>query len=113
MHFDLTGGHPGVAPDFGTDVHLSLDEHNRLGADRGGASDHLGRAPARIERELHQSGTIAEVEEDQATQVAAAMHPPAETDALASVFAGQGPTEVCAVCGGRHAAVSLQSREGG
>ena len=100
MHLDLARGHAGVAADFGTHVHLALDQHDGFGADRRGARDDVGLAPARVERKLDESGAVAEVEEDDAAQVATAVDPSAEADAQAGVFAAEFSTEVRAMEGG-------------
>jgi hypothetical protein len=113
VHLDLAGGHCRIAPDLGTDADVAFDQDDGLGADRRGPRDDIRRAPARVEGELHQAGPVAQIEKDQAAKIAAPVYPAAETNSLARVVTGQGSTEVRAVCGGRHAAVSLRSREGG
>ena len=49
------------------------------------ALDDVGRRPARIERDLHDAGAIAEVEKNESAEVSRAVHPAAESDFGADV----------------------------
>jgi hypothetical protein len=76
VHFDFAGRHIGIAGVRGpqTDVALHLDDV--LGAEACGLRDDGSRRPLRIERELHAATTIAQVDEDDAAEVATLVHPP-------------------------------------
>ena len=79
---------PASRADLGAQRHVALDQHHRLRA-RPTAARAItsGGRPARIAGELHEAGAVAQVDEDEAAEVAAAVHPAAEADALADVFA--------------------------
>src|SRR5262249_25597167 len=88
-HFDvasreLTVSHLGwPRHDFAVDEPHGLDRCAGCGLYR------LARRVARVERDLHDTRTIAKVDEDEATQVAHAVHPSAEPNLRPHVAGAQ------------------------
>ena len=82
VHLDLARRELRVARGLGPERHRPAHQHDRFRPRRRRARHHLGRGPVRIAGELHQPGPVAQIDEDQAAQVAAAMHPSAEPDRL-------------------------------
>ena len=66
--------------------HAAAHHDDRLRAHRLCAGDRVGRRPAGTERHLDDSLAVTQVEEHDPTEVAAAMHPPAESYRLPHVF---------------------------
>jgi len=82
VHLDLARDQVGIAGRFGAQGHVPCGQDHRLRPQGGGTLHDVGRGPFGIERELHQPGAIAQVHEDQAAQVAAAMDPSAQAHPL-------------------------------
>ena len=78
--FDLARDQRGVAGRLGPKLDRAPGEHDGLGAECGGARHDVGRSPGRIAGELHQSRAVAQVDEDQAAEVAPPVHPAGEPD---------------------------------
>ncbi len=83
---DLARGQVGVLGAGGTAAHLAAHLQHELVAHRLGGLEHLGAVG--IAHHLHQALAVAQVDEDDATVVAAAMHPAADGDDLVEVGGG-------------------------
>ena len=84
-HFDLARFHLRV-PHFARALgNFSLDEDDGLETQPAGTLDDIGRSPLGIERDLHQPGTIAKVQENNPTEVSDAVYPATEFDFGAGV----------------------------
>lgn len=86
QHFDLAARQIGVDGAFGTIAHDALHLHAELVAHAFGHLEHLGAV--RIADDLNEPFAIAQVDEDNATVIAAAMHPAAQRDGFAQTGLG-------------------------
>src|SRR5690606_5513456 len=77
------------------------DGDDALGAEAAGALERVRRSPVRAERELDAAGAVAQVDEDEAAEVAAAMNPAGEADAVSGIRAAQRACERAAQRGGQ------------
>ncbi len=100
VHLDLPRYQRRVAGRLRTERHRPARQHDRFCSEGGRPRHDLRRGPVGIARELDQAGAIAQVDEHQAAQVAAPVHPPAKPDLLADVRARQLATAVRAEGGG-------------
>ncbi len=84
-HFDPAGVHVGIHTVRLARDDLTLADHDGLHADRGGNRPRVSLTPVRPERELHEAGSVAQIEKDQLAKVSAAMHPATELHATPHV----------------------------
>ena len=84
-HLDLAGHEVGVDRAFGTRAHAARDGDAELVAQRLGRGERRGAVG--IADDLHEAFAVAQVDEDHAAVVAAAMHPARQRDGLAEVAA--------------------------
>ena len=89
VHLDVTRGERAVPGHLRTQPHRAFDQHDRLRPRRRRPPHHLGRRPPRVARQLHDPGAVAEVDEYEAAEVAAAVHPPAKSHRFAHLVAPQ------------------------
>ncbi len=68
---------------------MPRDEHHRLGAEAGRALHHVRRRPRRVAGELDQARPVAQVDEDQAAEVAAPVDPAAQAHLAADLGTGE------------------------
>jgi hypothetical protein len=83
---DLARGQVGVLGAGGTAAHLAAHLQHELVAHRLGDLEHLGAVG--VAHHLHQALAVAQVDEDHAAVVAAAVHPAANGDDLVEVGGG-------------------------
>ena len=101
---DLARGHVGVLGALGAPAHLSVEQHDPLGAHLLGGHER-GTRRIRVEGALDDARAVPQVEEDQAAVVAALRDPSRETDRLAD---GLGGERACGVRAHRVACVEHQ-----
>ena len=90
-HLDLAAREVRVDCPLGARTHASLDREDELGAQPLGLLEHLGAIG--IEDDLQQALAIAQVDEDDATVIAAPVYPPGNRDCPADL----GTVDVAAV----------------
>src|SRR5512145_1116811 len=86
MNFDVTARELGVAHRGWSRHDLALDAEHRFRTDRLRACHHLGGSPARPHRDLHEPGAVAQIEEDDPSEVAAPVDPAAQFHLLPDVL---------------------------
>ena len=111
VQLDLARDQRRVARGLGPELDRAARQDDGLGAEAGGARHDLGRRPGGIAGELDQAGPVAQVDEDQAAEVPAAVHPAAEPDFAADVGPGERAGEMGAE-GGRGGLSALRRRRG-
>jgi hypothetical protein len=89
VHLNIAGGKIGIPHRGWTSHHLTLDQHHRFGADRLGASEDVRGRPSGTDRDLYEPVAIPQVEEDDASKVAAPVDPAPQSHALSDVFFSQ------------------------
>ncbi len=89
VDFDLARAQAGVARGLRPERDDPAHQHDGLRAESRGLGHHRGRGPVGIERELHQPGTVAQVDEDQAAEITPPVHPAPEPHLPADVGAGE------------------------
>ncbi len=89
VDLDFAGREVGVVHRGRTGDHLALDEHDRLRPHALGASHEIGRCPSRSYGDLDEAVTIAEIEKDDSSEIAAAVDPAPQTDPLSDVLLPQ------------------------
>ena len=92
QHFDLTGAQRGVFGSCRATAHFAGQLQHEFVAHRLGLGEHFGAIG--VAHHLHEAVTVAQVDEDHATVVAAAVHPAAKLNSLVEV-------------GGRHLAAVM------
>jgi len=80
LHFHIAGGQLRVPARFRAGGDLTLHEHDALLPYGGGRTLHRVAHDRRIEGDLHDALTVAQVDEDQPAEVSLAVHPPAQPD---------------------------------
>ena len=88
-HFDRAGLHVRILPLRLARDDLAFAQHHRLDTHRGGHAQRLGIAPRRPERQLHEPRAVAQVDEDEAAQIAASVHPSAKANGTTNVLQAQ------------------------
>jgi hypothetical protein len=88
-NFDLARCQLVVAHLRWTERDLSPDDHDAFLSERRRFLYLALRRPLRVERDLHQSGAVSEIEEDQSAEVSRAMYPTAQRDRLSRVLRAQ------------------------
>ena len=88
-HFNFARNHAGVPGSFVPEHHDPFDEYHRLGSKGGASSEDCCWGPRWVARELHQPIPVAEVEENDPTEISAAMNPATESDSHAQLGASQ------------------------
>src|SRR5207248_5435819 len=68
--------------------HVALDLDHRLTGEPGRDASHVVRRP-RADRDLHEARTVAQIDEQDAPEVAAAVHPAAQPHALPDMLHAQ------------------------
>ncbi|CAM2152284.1 conserved hypothetical protein [Paraburkholderia tropica] len=86
QHFDLAAREVGVDRAFRTIADQTLDLHAELVAHAFGDLEHLGAI--RVADDLNEAFAVAQVDEDNAAVVAAALHPSAQRNSLAQQLFG-------------------------
>src|SRR5690349_23698621 len=102
LHLDLPGREIGVRHVRRPGGHLAFDLDHRLARQAAGDSSRRLWRP-RPHGDLDDPGAVAQVDEHDAPEVAAAMHPSAEPDALAHVLCAQIAAPMRAAGGSTHA----------
>ena len=104
-HLDLAGRQVGIDRLGVAGDHRAGRGHDVLGAQALGEPVRLGRDP-RVEDELYEARTVAQVDEDQIAVVAPAGHPAGEAHLAADVgeaqLAGQRRAQLAGRCSARH-----------
>src|SRR5690606_25667173 len=101
VHLDLARGQVGVHVLRRPGHHIALDGDDGLGPEMAGALEHVRRGPVGAERELDAPGAVSQIDEDEAAEVAAAVDPAGEADAVAGVFTAQRACQRAAQRGGQ------------
>jgi hypothetical protein len=96
--FDFAGGDFWIVGAGGADADLAGDGDDAFGAKGGGAGEEFGGQIGRIEDGLGAAFAVADVNKDDAAEVAAGMDPTGKDDGLAGVFGA----ELVAVMGASH-----------
>ena len=86
VYLNFPGRELRVAHSGRTGDDLALDEHDGLRPHRLGARDEIGRRPTRPDRDLYQAVTIAEIDKDDSSEVAAAVDPAPQPNPLPHVL---------------------------
>jgi hypothetical protein len=94
---------------------LTSDEHDTLRPETAREVDRFGRCERGIKRDLNDASAITKVDEDEATQIAAAMHPSTESYRCTNVLQPQRTAKRVAECslerrGGTHEPDSRRRR---
>ena len=88
QHLDFAGSHVGIDGAFGARADAAKDHQHVLILEVRGALKQLGGEFLRIEDDLHQAGTVAQVDKDDAAVIAPAVHPALEHNLLADLAGG-------------------------
>jgi hypothetical protein len=64
---------------------LALDEDDCLGSECSGRGTDVRRTRSRVERDLHDATSISQIDEREASEIAASVHPAAESNVLSSI----------------------------
>ena len=84
-NFNFAGGDFGIIGAGGTLAHLAGDADDAFAAQRGGAFKKLLGQVGRIENGLRAALAVADINKDQATEVAAGVNPAGQSDRLPDV----------------------------
>ena len=96
VHFDLASRELRILHVGRTGDDFALHHDHGLRPETLGAGDDVGRGPSRTERHLDDAVAVAQVEEDDSSQVAAPVDPTPQAHPLADVLPPQRPTAVAA-----------------
>ncbi len=104
--FDRAGGQVGVHGVIGARHDVTLHRDDRLGAEAPRPLPTVGVQLLRTAGDLHRAGEVAEIDEDEAAQIAPPVHPAGQAHTLAHVLGPQLARQVrsigCPVEGIRH-----------
>src|SRR5687768_8532898 len=98
--FDIAGGKLRIAHALGPRNDLALDEYDSLCPERRRRVDHLLRSRARVKRDLHEAGAVAQIDEDDSAKRAPPVHPASKPHPHTRVLGSERPREMRSVSHG-------------
>ena len=102
VHLDVPRRHIRVPGAHRPGHNRALHQHDGFCAHSLGPGDDVGLTPVRIEHYLSDALSIAQVEEHDATEIAAAVHPATQLDLLVYVIRAERTAQVRPHCRSRH-----------
>ena len=102
VHLDVSSSHIRVPGAHRPGRDRALYQHHGFCAHSLGPGDDVGLTPVRIEHYLSDALSIAQVEEHDATEIAAAVHPATQSDLLVYVIRAECAAQVRPHCRSRH-----------
>ena len=89
-HLDVTRGQLRILLRFGALFHFAVDAHDEFAAQFFRSIDDISRHEFLVSNDLHDTGPITKIDEDELTEVALLLHPAVESDLLPDVFFAKG-----------------------